>query len=775
MLSACSNTKYLQNEELLYESTNVVVESSSTQNKIKNKSDLTNSLKQLAVPKPNKRFLNQFAIRLWAHNKSINATKGIKKWMNESYGEAPVLFEEEQIDLTIKRMKSYLFQNGYFTSEIESTKDIYNKKISIDYLLKLKPQYQFGTTTYPAENKGIYNVIDFYKSQSVLKQDAPFSTSLLDAERDRITNDAKNSGYYRFNKEVIQFELDTNTIENKVVVKLNLKTANDDAGLKKSYIKTIQIYSGYNPNLNTTDFDNSIACNFQMPDTTVLSYKQLGKHNHYVFKEDIISTNVLKKAIVFTPNLAYSAKDYNRTINNLIDLGIYKFVDIQLKPCQKDNYDSLNVLILLTTRNKIEFDADLEVNSKTDSSDPLFGLGNLGTAVSVSHSNLNTFNGAERFKAGIFGGIEFQPFANKDSLINAFELSTQVNLLIPRFMVPFQLGANLGQISPKTLMGFGAQYLNRTRFFESINFNTSFGYQWKIRQTIQHRFSLLNVNFFRLLSEEPEFTATLQTNNLLKNSFTNQLLFGSQYTYIYNSLLDANQRKYTYLKTQVEVVGNLINSLLKPNEIGKRSLLGVKTAQFIKLDLEGKYYRIFSKKHLLANRASFGIGVPFGNSTALPYSKQYFIGGANSLRAFRIRSIGPGSSTKEVVENDTLVRFPDQTGELKFELNTEYRFDIAKYLEAAFFIDAGNIWNLNLKREEDTEDKYFEFKDLYKEIAIGAGAGLRLDFSYFIIRADIAIPLRRQWAASNFQWINYKRFNNLDKKYTFNLAIGYPF
>jgi len=799
---ACNTTKYLQNEELLYESTEVRIKSSSPQNKIKNKGDLAYDLKQLAVPKPNKRFLGQFPVRLWAYNYSLGATKGLKKWMNESYGESPVLFEDEQIDLTKERMKNFLFQNGYFTSEIEHTKDVYNKKISIDYSVTLNSQYKFGKITHPNKNNGIYKVINFYKAKSVLKEGVPFSTDLLDTERERITNDAKNSGYFRFSKELIKFDLDSANTKNKVEVTLKLKELNNNALLKKSYIKTIQLYSDYNPNSDATFLDKDIGCEFQLPDTTILKYKKLAKNKHYVFKDDIINYSVLRKTIQFKPSLPYSAKDYNSTINNLINLGIYKFVDIQLNPCQRDNYDSLNVMILLTTRDKIEFEADAEVNSKTDSSNPNSGISNLGTALSLSHSNLNTFGGAERFKTSIFGGIELQPLAPDSlSLINAFELSIQANLLIPRFIVPFELGANLSRVSPKTSLGLGAQYINRKLYFnetqvsgidtiqvlrrdtiESINFNTSFGYQWQAKQTTQHRFNLLDVNYFRLLSQD--FIETLPPNSLLRNSFTNQLLIGTQYTFVYNSLFDTNQGEYTYLKTQVEVVGNFINSFLQPKEVEedsvkRKKLFGVRTAQLVKFDVEGKYYRIFSKKHLLANRINFGIGIPYGNSTALPYNKQYFVGGANSLRAFRIRALGPGSFVRnDIVENDSIVRFPDQTGELKIELNTEYRFDIAKFLEAAFFIDAGNIWNLNLNRPEDNTKTNFQFKDLFNEIAIGAGAGIRLDFSYFIIRADVGIPLRRIWKdGSSFQWINADRFSGLPsrERYALNLAIGYPF
>lgn len=809
-LSACSNTQHLQKDELLYENTNIIIESALSQNKIKNKSDLAAGLKQLATPKPNKRFLNLFAIRLWAYNNTTDATKGLKKWMNESYGEPPVLFEEENIDLSIDRMQKYLFKNGYFSSSIEPAKDVYNKKISVDYRVTLKKQFQFGGINFPKEKKGIYNVIDFYKDESVLKEATPFSTALLDAERDRIVDNAKNTGYYRFYKDLIRFELDTSVTKNKVAVQLKLKPTTNKAALKKSFIKTIQIYSDFNPYLNSTDIsENSISCNFEMPDSSSLQYKQLGQQKHYVFKKDIINSNVLKKAILFKPSLAYSAKDYNSTINNLINLGIYKFVDIQLSPCEKDNYDSLNVLILLTTRDKLEFEADLELNSRAGANDPLISWSNLGTAASLSHSNLNVFGGAERFKASIFGGIEFQPFNNNpdtlaNDLINAFELSTQGNILIPRFIVPFELSPNLGRLAPKTLIGLGAQYLNRTRFFESVNFNSSFGYQWQIRQTIQQKFNLLNINYFRLLNRTEEFISVLEVNNLLKNSFADQLLFGSQYTFVYNSLLDAKKKEYNYLKTEVEVVGNLINFLLEPSNnnedsVRRKQLFGVQTAQFVKFDVEGKHYRIFSKKHMLANRINLGLGVPYGNSTVLPYSKQYFIGGANSVRAFRIRSLGPGSFVeKDSIRIDTLemdplkidtvkiqIPFPDQTGEFKIELNAEYRFDIAKYLEAAFFVDAGNIWNLNLNRTQDTlKSKYFEFKDAFKEMAIGAGVGLRLDFSYFVIRADLAIPLRRQWTNKdfevtneNFKWITSNRFKGLPnrEKYVLSLAVGYPF
>jgi len=337
----------------------------------------------------------------------------------------------------------------------------------------------------------------------------------------------------------------------------------------------------------------------------------------------------------------------------------------------------------------------------------------------------------------LLGGLEFQSLTfNRDSLINAFEFSTQSSLIIPRFWLPFRNNFDLTRLTPKTVFGLSAGYFN-TSFYENINFN----------------------------------------NEALARSFDPLLLFGTEYSYIYNSILEQNKKNYLYLKGDIELIGNLLNSFIKANAEGDKTLFGVKTAQFVKFDAEARYYRIFSKKHLLATRATAGIGIPFGNSTVLPNSRQYYVGGTNSLRAFKIRTVGPGS---DYIENDSGNTFANQTGEIKLEANAEYRFDIAKYLEGALFLDIGNIWNIgDQDNPENQPDQNFKFNRFLNDIAVGTGVGLRLDFSYFVIRADMGVPLRKQWDLNDgFKWITVDRFKipkDNSERYVLNLAIGYPF
>lgn len=766
--SNCSNTKYLKDKELLYTGAYVKVRTPK-KTPIKNKSDIEADLKQLSTPKPNRRFFSTLATRLWVYNKTTDAEKRMGKWLHESFGEAPVLFDETDVEITIEKMKNYLFRNGYFVNRIEAIPLFENKRAEVDYEVFLNHQYSFGTITYPKTNRGIDQVVNFYNKESVLKTGEAFSLNKLNEERTRITDAARNSGYFRFAKDYVFFEFDSTKNNYQVDVTLKINDVDSITQHKRSFVRKVTIYSDYNPSVSS-------------PQTNLDSLK-LG-NIQYFFKKDVIKHSALKNAVLFKKGQIFKTNDYNTTINKLINLGIYKFVNIQISPYQIENYDSLDAIIFLTTKDKIEFEADLEVNSKINPEDA--GLEyNLGSAIALSHNNLNTFRGAERFIFSVLGGVEFEPLNSADSsnLINAFELSTQASLIIPRFWLPFRNTFNLDRLTPKTVFGAGGSYLS-TDFYDNISFNINYGYQWSNTLKRQHRLTPISINYFNYFNENEEFTDQLERNLALSRSFDRLLLFGTEYTYIYNSIFDQNNKHYYYFKGGMELIGNLLNSfiqadstILEKDTLIEKKLFGVKTAQFIKFDAEAKYYRIFSKRHLLATRFTAGIGIPFGNSKVLPNSRQYYVGGTNSLRAFKIRTVGPGI---DFIDDNSGNTFANQTGEIKLEANAEYRFDIAKYLEGAMFIDMGNVWNIGDENDpENNLNQNFKLNRFFKDIAVGTGVGLRLDFSYFIIRCDLGIPLRKQWDTNDgFKWISKDRFalpDEFSDKFVFNLAIGYPF
>jgi len=455
------------------------------------------------------------------------------KWLQESYAEAPVLFDESDVETSIEKMKNFLFKNGYFVNKVEAEPIILNKRAEVNYDVYLNHQYLFGEISYPKTERAIERVINFYKKESLLKTNEPFSLNTLNKERERLTNVAKNSGYFRFAKDYIFFEFDSTQNNYKVDVTLKINDVDSVTQHKRSFIRNINIYSDYNPVTGAKESN--------------LDSVQLG-NLQYFYKKDVIKHNTLKSAVLFKKGQVFKTIDYNTTINKLINLGIYKFVNIEINPYQVENYDSLDAAIYLTTKDKIEFEADLEVNSKINPKDA--GLEyNLGSAIALSHKNLNTFRGAERLVLSVLGGVEFEPLNRKDSsnLINAFELSTQGNLIIPRFWLPFKNTFNLDRLTPKTVFGTGGSYLS-TDYYDNISFNINYGYQWSNTLKRQHRLNPISVSYFNYLNVNEVFDRQLEDNLALRRSFDRLLLFGTKYTYIYNSILDNNDKHYYYFK-----------------------------------------------------------------------------------------------------------------------------------------------------------------------------------------------------------------------------------
>jgi len=334
--------------------------------KVKDKNELETALQGLTTPKSNRRFFNSLAIRLWVYNKTKDAKKRFGKWLQKSYAEEPALFDESDVEVSIERMKNYLFKNGYFINEVEAFPDINKQRAEVNYEVSLNYQYTFGDIIYPSSKRGIDRVVNFYKTKSLMKDGEPFSIDVLNKERERITADARNNGYFRFAKDYIYFEFDSTKNNYQVDVTLKINDVDSISQHRKSYIRKIKIYAD---NTQKIIGENGV-------DSILLDNIQ------YYFKNDVVSHNTLKRAILFKKGQTYKTDIYNATINQLINLGIYKFVNIQIDPYQPKNFDSLDATIYLTTKNKIEFEADLEVNSRINAEERVtLQNTNLGTVI----------------------------------------------------------------------------------------------------------------------------------------------------------------------------------------------------------------------------------------------------------------------------------------------------------------------------------------------------------------------------------------------------------
>ena len=403
-----------------------------------------------------------------------------------------------------------------------------------------------------------------------------------------------------------------------------------------------------------------------------------------------------------------------------------------------------------------------------------------GGEVNLNWTHRNFFRGAEQFKAAIYGAFDVQMGGPKDAN-NIIRVGANAQLSIPRIVAPFRFQSSSAFV-PRTNINLGYEYLSRTQLYTLHSFNSSFGYLWKENERKEHELKVLDVTVVAPQNVTDKYKEQINGNPALGISpnpslqrvVDRQLIFGPAYSYTYtNTMLP--QKNTFYYKGSIDLAGTLAGLLSGADaKAGKqKEMFGIPFSQYIKTEHDLRYYRKVNNASSIATRLIAGVGVPYGNSTTIPYVKQFFVGGSNSIRAFRARTLGPGSYDPRT-QNATF--FFDQSGDIKLELNAEYRANIYKFLNAAVFADAGNVWLMN----EDPERPGGKFsKNFIKEIAVGAGVGLRLDFSILILRLDLAIPLRVPYLPQGERWVFDKfdfgsgawRKDNL----ILNIAIGYPF
>ena len=387
--------------------------------------------------------------------------------------------------------------------------------------------------------------------------------------------------------------------------------------------------------------------------------------------------------------------------------------------------------------------------------------------------NRNLFHGGETFNLTGNIGYELQIAGGENrSKLESFQLGLKADLIFPRVIFFVPIKEKFSYSVPKTKISLGTEYLSRGGLYRLNSFLTSYGYFWNANKFVYHEINPINVNIVNLSQSSPEFDEILDNNPFLKKSFEQSFIAGINYTFNYNKLNDRFRTHGYFFGLGLDFAGNTIHALDKLVGKGDGKVFGLEYAQYAKIDLDFRYHFNFTNTQTVATRLFAGVGVPINNSSSLPFSKQYFSGGPNSIRAFRIRSIGPGSYQPEVIDDNS---YFDQSGDIRLEGNIEYRFPMISYLKGALFLDAGNIWLMN-ENEALPGGKFSS--SWWKEIAMGTGFGLRVDIEFFVIRFDIATPLRKPFLPEGERWGNSFDIGSKTwrkENLIFNFAIGYPF
>ncbi|KMQ59526.1 surface antigen (D15) [Chryseobacterium angstadtii] len=753
---SCSNTKFLKEGQMLYTGGEVKIENDSLSKK--EKKELQTALEENLVPKPNSSILG-LRPKLYFYNiaKEPKKDKGFNYWLKYKVGEKPVLLGDVDREFNRKIIENYSENKGYFNAKATYDTVSRNKKAQVIYTLKPGARYLVNNVKFQQDSSLINKEIQNLTPKTLLKSGRPFDLDVIKNERERIDNGLKERGFYYFSPDNIIVQADS-TVSKNHQVELNVKLKDDtpDLATQQFSIDKVIVF----PNYNIQDVKNGKYSVPMNPD----SLSKYAYDDIYVIDpQHKFKPKIFDRALYFKKGDLYNRSNHNLTLNRLISLGVFKFVknEFIVSDSLKHQFDTY---YLLTPR-QIQ-SLRLEALGRTNSANYA------GSELNLNWTHRNFFKGAEQFKASVYGAFDFQ-MGGQENAQNLFRAGTNVQLSIPRIVAPFRFNSSSAFV-PRTNINVGFEFQNRTQYYTLNTFSASFGYLWKENVRKEHDLKVLDVTLVSPAKVTALYDSISANSDAMQRVVQKQLIFGPTYSYTYTNTM-LSKPTTIYYKGTLDLAGNITGLVTGANvEKGKeKKIFGIPFSQYAKIENDFRLYHKFTEKTSLATRFIAGIAYPYGNSENIPFSKQFFSGGSNSIRAFRARTLGPGSFDPRTIKSGY---YFDQSGDIKLELNAEYRANLYKFLNVAVFADAGNVWLIN----EDAQRPGAQFsKEFLSEVAVGAGVGLRLDFSILILRLDLAMPLRVPYYEKGDRW-TFDRINFGDSSWRkdnliLNIAIGYPF
>lgn len=752
---SCSTTKKLTDGEVLY--TGVKKMKIETPPKLKLKGPEKSALTSpMSYPPNNPLFApyvrSPFPIGLWVYNWHIKKEKGFKWWLYRKLAKEPVLISDVQPELRLKMVENNMKDFGFFG--LESRYEIIPrkrnpKKAKISYWVKLPDPFRYSSVDLWGWKGQMDSLVRQSMRFSLLKAGEQYDVNVLEQERQRISDILRNRGYYYFQPQYIEFLADTTRRHGEVDLRIGLKQGIPEVAFHPYTIRNVDVSLFGNDDSDrrdTLEYDR-LQMDYSPPQT--------------------LKPKILSQAVKVRPGQLYTARRQNRTQSGIVQLGVFKFVNLTINPVDTSYGRKLDYKISADYALPIETEVEVDIASKSNNL--------LGPGLILSLNNKNMFKRAETFSLKLTGAYEWQVGGEKTTkgrsgLINSYELGVNLNLSVPRLLVPGFLKSGKDR-QERTHFQIGTDFLNRHSYFRMISFWGSATYDFNSSRRNYHSVVPFKLNYTHLLRTSHEFDSTLNKNPAIALSFKDQFIPSMSYTYTFDRAATYRNPNRLFWQTSITQAGNIISGIqyLAGKRGEGREILGNRYSQFLKLTSEIIKYRQVSENSQVAMRLMGGIGYAYGNSRVMPYSEQFYIGGANSIRAFQIRSIGPGSYHPE---KRSVTAYLDQTGDIKLEGNIGYRFKIAGRLNGAVFVDAGNVWLL--RKEKERPGGEFRLKDLWREIALGTGFGLRYDITYIVIRADLGVALHAPYNTGKPGYFNIRNYDFRDGL-VLNLAIGYPF
>lgn len=732
------------------------------------KSNLKDGITPIIKQKPNRKILGLFRFHLGVYNlfNRGDSTK-FKTWVKETIGEKPVLLDTALTKRSNLQVRQYMQNTGYFHALVRDTTLYISKhKANVKYIITTNQPYTVLNTFYSISDPMIEALVLADSTNTEIKRGANYDTGILQKERERVTTLLKNNGYYFFNHQYLSFKIDSSLKRNQVDIYLIISNPYENIS-DTTLTAKIQNHKQFTLNkiYVRTDFDPLNINESKVSDTVNFNnYIFLSASKYFRYRPSALIDHIFLKS-----GELYRLSDHEDTYRGLGDLGNFRFINIKFETDSEaflKNEYKLNCFVYLTPLLKQSYKVELEGTHNG---------GNLGAAGNFIYSNRNTFKGAETFDLKLKTAIEDIRNTSVDEekkilLFNTYEIGPEASLNIPRVLRLFKKFDSKSVIRSSNLtVSYNLQ--QRPEFFRRIA-DFSAGYIRK--KTNYSRFQVYPVEInFVSVRPDPEFKQKLDDigDPALTSSYEDHLVTNGRLSYIITTQELNKLKNFIFLRINFEAAGNTLrlSKMISDALAGRKTkddssyvVLGNPYAQYVKPDLDFRIYHVLDLNNTVVYRIALGVGLPYLNSISLPFEKSFFAGGANDLRAFHARSIGPGSYTQE--------ESIQQTGEIKINGNIEYRFDIFRILQGAFFADAGNVWLT--KEDANRPGGKIEWNRFYKEIAIGGGLGFRFNFTFFIFRFDLGYKFRDPTLPEADRWV-YKKLHLND--FVGNFGIGYPF
>ena len=757
LLGGCSVNKYIPEGQYLLDGVNVESD---------NKEVKTSNINLYLRQKPNAKWFSLFRIPMYIYSAS---GKDSTRWMNRALkrlGDAPEIYDEQLAEESRRQIERYVRNMGYMGAQVEMKENADKNRMKVKYSVKTGRPYKVNSLAYDIYDDKIREMVMTDTLHSLLRAGMRFDVNVLEQERQRITSQLQNRGYYRFNKDYISYTADT--VRNTYLVDLTLKVMPMNFNQDKSYTP----HTCYKIRDVNYLMDVDIV---SLSENTYRSMDSVRRDsvNFFYTRKPFLRPGVLLSNTHLQRGGVFSIADVQNTYSSLARLNILKFTNIRFRENNAAPGDTatLDAYITLTKNKNKSISFEIEGTNSA---------GDLGAAAAVEYNHRNIFHGSETFSLRLRGAYEavrgLEGYTNTDYM----EYGVEAGLSFPGFMIPFLSADQKRKRNANSELSVKYNWQIRPEFERTLAAAT-WSYRWNRQRTRGwHKVDVLDLNYIYMPYRSGKFNEYLnemdEINPLLRYSYEDLFIVRMGYTYTYNSIgatpMQTVHKSSYSVRVNVEEAGNLLYGLAKSikrhtGANGSYQLANIDFAQYVKFDFDYARNWVIDDRNALVFHTALGVAYPYGNSKSLPFEKLYFSGGANSVRGWSVRSLGPGGY--KGIENR--LDYVNHTGDIKLDLNLEYRTDLFWKLKGAFYIDAGNIWNIN--RREGQPEGFFRFDRFYKQMAVSYGLGIRFDLDFLVLRFDSGMkavnPMHK--GAEQFPIIN----PDFKRDFAFHFAVGYPF